>query len=175
MGRNRWLGVAFTFAVAFSAGGVCACPRDGTDGPCHCLQKTFAVLDDVQAVLNQAQQVHVFDFDFSTNPAGMPIMDAVIHAGDSVHWTWDSGFHSVTSVAGSIDSFDSGDQFAPSATFDHTFTHVGRITYYCNIHGFDNGNGTAGGMSGVITVLAPPGDTNDDSTRSVVCPCFVAK
>jgi plastocyanin len=162
MGHNGWLGAVFAFVVAFTARSGFACPRDGTDGPCHYLQKALAVLDDVQFAVDQVQQVHVFDFDFSTNPAGMPVMDATIHAGDTVHWTWDSGFHSVTSVAGSLESFDSGDQFAPSATFDHTFTHVGRITYYCNIHGFDNGNGTAGGMSGVITVLAPPGDANDD-------------
>ena len=162
MVHSRWLAVLFVGAVAFTGRGGYACPRDGTDGPCHCLQKAVAVLDDVQFALDLTQQVHVFNFDFSTNPQGMPVMDATIRAGDTVHWTWDSGFHSVTSVAGSIESFDSGDLLAPSATFDHTFTHVGRVTYYCNIHGFDNGDGTAGGMAGVITVLAPPGDTNDD-------------
>ena len=96
--------------------------------------------------------VHVFDFDFSINPSDMMVMDATIHLGDTVHWQWDSGFHSVTAVAGSLEQFNSGDQFQ-GASFDHTFTHAGTFVYYCNIHGFDNGDGTAGGMSGTITVL----------------------
>jgi uncharacterized protein YjdB len=40
-------------------------------------------------------------------------------------------------------------------TFDHTFTHAGNYVYYCKIHGTDNGNGTASGMFGTITVNAP--------------------
>src|SRR5262249_32954296 len=49
----------------------------------------------------------------------------------------------------------SGDLFGPGPTFDHKFTHAGVITYYCNIHGFDVGDGTAEGMVGQITVIAP--------------------
>jgi plastocyanin len=79
-----------------------------------------------------------------------------INVGDTVQWTWAPGsnFHSVTSVAGSLESFDSGDQSV--GTFSHTFTHPGTYVYYCDIHGFDFGNGTAGGMAATIKVNAVP-------------------
>jgi hypothetical protein len=77
-----------------------------------------------------------------------------IHPGDTVHWVWDSGTHSTTSVAHSAETWDSGVQSTPGSTFDHTFTHTGTFSYYCSIHGFDQGNGTAGGMSGTVTVTA---------------------
>ncbi len=38
-------------------------------------------------------------------------------------------------------------------TFDHAFTHVGTFWYYCQMHGFDNGDGTADGMAGTITMI----------------------
>jgi hypothetical protein len=41
-------------------------------------------------------------------------------------------------------------------TFSHTFTHPGTYVYYCDIHGFDFGNGTAGGMAATIQVNAVP-------------------
>ncbi len=46
-------------------------------------------------------------------------------------------------------------------TFSHTFTNVGVFNYYCDIHGFDLGNGQVSGMSGSVTVQpaaipAPP-------------------
>jgi plastocyanin len=103
--------------------------------------------------LPDTQTVHVFNFDFSTNPIGMPIMDATVNLGDTVRWQWDSGVHSVTSVAGSAEQFDSGNMSAPGPTFQWTFTHAGVFNYFCDLHGFDNGDGTAGGMSGTITVL----------------------
>jgi plastocyanin len=143
-----------------------ACEFDGTGGPCRCVEKMLAgaaPLDvwrsaappSVTSPLSSSTQaVHVFNFDYSTNPSGMPIMDAVITEGDTIQWQWDQGFHTVTSVSGSAEAFDSGGQ--GSGTFSHTFTHVGTFRYYCQFHGFDNGNGTAGGMSGSITVLALP-------------------
>lgn len=79
-----------------------------------------------------------------------------INVGDTVQWTWAAGdnFHSVTSVEGSLESFDSGDQSV--GTFSHTFTHPGTYVYYCDIHGADLGNGTAVGMAATIQVLAVP-------------------
>ncbi len=101
--------------------------------------------------------VHVYNFDFSVNPSGEPVVDPTINLGDTVHWVWDSGLHSTTSVAGLAESWDSGNFLAPS-TFDHTFTNLGEFPYYCDIHGFDNGDGTAGGtMTGVVTVVPEPG------------------
>src|SRR5262249_23753817 len=77
-----------------------------------------------------------------------------IHVGDTIHWVLDQGMHSTTSVAHIAESWDSGVSSTVGFTFDHTFTHVGSFAYYCSIHGHDNGNGTAGGMSGTITVTA---------------------
>lgn len=78
-----------------------------------------------------------------------------IHQGDEVDWVWQGGFHNVVSVAGSAEQLNSG---APTGTvgnvYPHTFTHVGTFAYYCAVHGSDNGNGTAGGMSGTVTVVA---------------------
>ena len=92
--------------------------------------------------------VHIADFAFNPN-------SVTIHAGDSVHWVFDGGTHSTTAVGGIAESWDSG-VHTPGFTFDHTFTHLGAFPFYCSIHGFDNGNGTAGGMSGTINVTATP-------------------
>jgi plastocyanin len=108
-------------------------------------------LPGAESVVN----VHVLNFDYSVNAAG-PVVDPVITAGDTVHWIFDTAFHSVTSVAGSAEVFDSGVLFTPGATFDRTFNTPGTYEYFCTVHGFDNGNGTAGAMSGVVTVLPVP-------------------
>lgn len=97
--------------------------------------------------------VHTFNFDYSINPSSGPIVDVTISAGDSVQWQVDSGFHSVTSVAGSLPAYDSGVGFS---TFSQVFNTPGIYEYFCTLHGFDNGNGTASGMAGTVTVLAVP-------------------
>ena len=75
-----------------------------------------------------------------------------IHVGDTVEWVWQTNNHSTTSVAGSAVSWDSG-VHNTGFTFDETFNQTGTFIYYCKIHGSDNGNGTASGMAGSITVL----------------------
>jgi plastocyanin len=100
--------------------------------------------------------VYVFDFDYSINQPPGAIADVVVNAGDSVQWQWIGNFaHSVKSVAGSSEVFASavGSAVAP---FSHSFNTPGVYQYYCTVHGFDNGNGTAGGMAGKVTVLAVP-------------------
>ncbi|HYD01450.1 MAG TPA: hypothetical protein VEB22_09510, partial [Phycisphaerales bacterium] len=102
--------------------------------------------------------VYVFNREFSQNMPGGPQPlphDPVIQVGDTVHWVVTDGFHTVTSCANQTQSFDS-DFIMPGDTFDHTFTQPGTFGYYCVFHGFDNGNGTAGGMAGVVTVEAAP-------------------
>ncbi len=89
--------------------------------------------------------VNVINFAFTPDPVQ-------IHLGDTIHWVWDTDNHSTTSVAGSAESWDSG-VHNTGFTFDHTFTHLGTFVYYCTIHGHDNGNGTASGMSGEIAVV----------------------
>jgi MYXO-CTERM domain-containing protein len=100
--------------------------------------------------------VHVFDFEFSTDGTHQNIIDPTITLGDTIHWIWDNGIHSTTSVVGLTESWNSGVQSNVGFTFDHTFTHTGSFQYFCTVHGFDNGNGTAGGMAGVITVNPVP-------------------
>jgi plastocyanin len=97
--------------------------------------------------------VHIVNFDFTDTGIGGAHFDPTIHLGDTVEWVWDQGFHSTTSVAGIAESWDSTAMAAHGQTFDHTFIHIGDFAYYCVIHGADNGNGTASGMSGVIHVI----------------------
>jgi hypothetical protein len=96
--------------------------------------------------------VDVFDFDFG-NAATQQHVDPTIPVGGTVRWHWVNGLHSSTSVQGIAESWDSGDQ--TDGDFDHTFTQAGDFPYYCDQHGFDLGNGTAGGMSGIVHVSAP--------------------
>lgn len=44
----------------------------------------------------------------------------------------------------------------PRTKESHTFTHPGTYVYYCDIHGFDFRNGTAGGMAATIKLNADP-------------------
>jgi plastocyanin len=89
--------------------------------------------------------VHVQNFDFSPDPV-------TIHVGDTVEWVWDTPDHSTTSVKGSAVAWDSG-VLNTGATFEEPFNQAGTFVYYCKIHGFDNGNGTAGGMASKVVVL----------------------
>jgi spore coat protein A len=111
-----------------------------------------AVIAITATVSAQTVDVYVYSFDFSVNPPGQPVVDPVIGVGQTVRWVWLEGNHTTTSVAGIPEQWDASlGQSSP--TFSHTFTHVGTFWYYCRPHGFDNGDQTAGGMSGTITVL----------------------
>lgn len=96
--------------------------------------------------------VYTYSFDYSVNPEGGPVVDAIITVGDSIRWVRQAGNHTTTSVIGSVEQWD-----APlngtDVTFTRQFTNLGVFTYYCRPHGTDNGNGTASGMWGTITVL----------------------
>ncbi len=97
--------------------------------------------------------VYVYNNAFSINPPGQPIVDPVITVGDTVRWIWVQGSHTTTSVAGSLEVWDAPIN-SMNQSFTHTFTHVGTWWYYCQPHGFDNGDGTASGMAGTVTVVA---------------------
>src|SRR5580693_1711154 len=75
--------------------------------------------------------VDVINYAFNPNPV-------TIHVGDTVQWVWLTDDHSTTSVAGSLESWNSGVQNT-GFTFDHTFEQAGTYVYYCVIHGADNG------------------------------------
>lgn len=102
--------------------------------------------------------VHIVNFDFTNTGVGGSHFDPTIMVGDTIHWQWDQGDHSTTSVAGSVEVWDSAVHVSPF-TFDHTFSNAGDFSYYCSVHGADNGNGTASGMSGIIHVQAAAQNT----------------
>ncbi|MBX3374275.1 MAG: DNRLRE domain-containing protein [Phycisphaeraceae bacterium] len=107
----------------------------------------------------RAETVDVYAYNnaFSLNPPGQPIAHPVITVGDTVRWVWLQGNHTTTSVAGSPETWNALLN-SSSQTHAHTFTQVGLWWYYCIPHGSDNGDGTASGMSGTVTVLpAGPG------------------
>lgn len=105
--------------------------------------------------------VRVYNMDFSAAPAGKPALDPTIRAGDTVRWVWESGIHDTNSADGLSESWKSPLHGTAGATFEHTFTHVGVFPYHCSLHGFDNGDGTVGGMSGTITVVCGPDFSGD--------------
>ncbi len=74
-----------------------------------------------------------------------------INVGDTVHWIVDSGTHTTTSATGQVETWDSS-FIGQGQPFDHTFTHAGTFNYYCQIHGFENPDGSVGGMSGNVIV-----------------------
>jgi len=84
-----------------------------------------------------------FDLDWFM---GVPSQNVSIsiEMGDTVRWTWtDEVPHSVTSEAGSQESFDSGILTGNGTQFSYTFTEMGINDYKCNVHP---------GMIGTITV-----------------------
>ncbi len=90
---------------------------------------------------------------------GISMTDASleIEEGDTVIWTFTDGpSHSVTSDAGSAETFDSG--ILPSqSTYSHIFTVIGDSPYHCAVHP---------SMMGVITVTAL-GSPNDECTGAI--------
>ena len=115
---------------------------------CLTLLPTFVHADTIT--------LHIYNFDFGNSVHTH--VDPVIHLGDTVHWVWDSGFHSTTAAASQSEAWNSTSGVASQfpAGFDHLFTHTGTFNYYCKVHGQDNGNGTVSGMSGRITVVPAP-------------------
>jgi len=104
--------------------------------------------------------IDVFNNDFGIFNPGTGTgshLDPTINVGDTIHWVFQQGVHNTQSVAGSAESWTSQVFLTLPATFDHTFTTPGNFTYICVVHGFDNGDGTASGMQGIIHVVPEPG------------------
>jgi plastocyanin len=125
--------------------------------PCRAVLLLVCCLLAGPASAQTTFNLDVFNLDFGNATTGTH-MDPTIHVGDTVDWHWVAGTHSVTSVAGQTDPFNSGDQ-SPTFSFTHTFNTAGTYWYYCDIHGFDVGNGTATGMSGRVFVTPVPEPT----------------
>ena len=72
-----------------------------------------------------------------------------IDQGDIVQWTWTDALpHTVTSIAGGAETFNSGQLTGNGQTFSHTFDNEGVTSYKCNVHAM---------MTGAITVNAVAG------------------
>jgi plastocyanin len=137
----------FAWACDCSSAGGCHC---GT-GTCVCGETTSppAAPPEPQGDPGSSLTVNVAVANFSFSPANITIT-----AGDTVEWDFLSGNHNAKSVIGAIDSFES--PFFTSGSYSRQFNIPGTISYYCVPHGFDNFDGTAGGMAGTITVLPAP-------------------
>ena len=95
--------------------------------------------------------------DFVYNGQTNMDIDLAINTGDTVVWTWVSGFHNVVwGMPGDGDAgalFDSGDPTGTAGTtLEFTFNDVGVYSYHCEVH--------AGvGMMSQIRVVPAPGAT----------------
>ncbi|MCZ6594284.1 MAG: T9SS type A sorting domain-containing protein [Bacteroidetes bacterium] len=90
----------------------------------------FAAL--LATVTMQAQTTFDLDWQNGVNGAAASFTIAV---GDAIHWTWANGLpHSVTSKAGSTETFDSGILTGIGTEFTFTFNLVGENDYGCVVH-----------------------------------------
>lgn len=87
-----------------------------------------------------------FDLDWQLGVNG-GAASFTIEVGDAIRWTWADVFpHSVTSLPGSTETFDSGILTGMGITFTKTFNLVGSNDYQCDVHPVT--------MFGTITVEA---------------------
>jgi len=102
----------------------------------------FTVL--LATVTIQAQTTFDLDWENGVNGAAASF---TIEVGDVIRWTWANSLpHSVTSLAGSTETFDSGVITGMGTQFIKTFTSVGSNDYECVVH--------PASMFGTITVEA---------------------
>ncbi len=102
--------------------------------------------------------VYVYNNFYSqNNPTANPPTnfsdEPTILIGDTIRWVRISGSHNVIASAGQAEDWNSGGNVTTSSPYMHTFTHAGDFNYYCSHHGFDAGNGFAGGMYSAVHVL----------------------
>lgn len=84
-------------------------------------------------------------FDITWDQSVGSAASITIQQGDAIRWTWGNSVpHSVTSLAGSQETFDSGILTGQGTTFLYTFTQVGTNPYQCDVH--------PASMNGVVTV-----------------------
>src|ERR1051325_9153240 len=110
--------------------------------------------------LSGTRDVDSETFDVAVGPAGADLSFVPntinISVGDTVRWTWESDFHSVTSGTKCIadGQFCSPDNLNCDAgilnntgfVYEFTFTQPGMYQYFCALHCF-------AGMTGVVNVL----------------------
>lgn len=100
--------------------------------------KTILLFFVFTALGIQAQNTYHIDWQIGT------VENLTIEVGDKVIWTWqDSNTHTVETVTGSTESFNSQELTGIGQTFEFVFNSIGTTTYICGIHPT---------MTGVITV-----------------------
>ncbi|PQB03549.1 hypothetical protein BST85_00530 [Aureitalea marina] len=95
--------------------------------------------------LTQVEAQTTFDLDWQQGVNGANA-SFTIEIDDTVRWTWANGSpHSVTSLGGSTETFDSGIISGQNTEFSWQFTQEGENPYQCDVH--------AGSMFGTISVV----------------------
>jgi hypothetical protein len=91
---------------------------------------TFLSILLFNSVFIFAQQFHQIAWQNNS-----PNSDLSISLGETVVWVWgDTDTHTVTSLKGSEEIFDSKELTGVSESFSHTFNTVGEFPYHCSIH-----------------------------------------
>ncbi len=103
--------------------------------PYYCMIHPFMRGNVTVVSTNNTVSVEIRNFSFLPS-------ELTVRSGTTVTWTNnDTMAHTVTTLNGSAQSFDSG-IVNPGGTFTHTFTQQGVYHYYCMIHPFMLGNVT---------------------------------
>ena len=106
--------------------------------------KKITLLFFALATLGTTQAQTTFDLDWEQGVNGATA-SFTIQVGDAIRWTWANTVpHSVTSKAGSSETFDSGILTGMGTEFTYTFTQAGVNDYDCVVH--------QANMFGTITV-----------------------
>lgn len=110
------------------------------------MKKHLLLLAFLGTIGVSAQTTHHINWGLGDNSTPTSI---TIEPGDTVEWTWTTVHpHTVTSMAGSTETFNSGTLTGMGQTYDHEFTMEGTNPYECTVHTT---------MNGVITVEATAG------------------
>ncbi len=105
---------------------------------------TFILAAMLVTVLTQAQTTYNLDWAVGING---PDASVTTEIGDTVEWTWTDALpHSVRSLSGSAEDFDSGIFTGLGTVYSYTFTVEGANDYDCEVHS---------SMFGTITVVQP--------------------
>lgn len=92
-----------------------------------------------------------------------------IDQGDIVEWMWTDDLpHTVTTLAGSSDTFNSGNITGDGQTYSHTFANVGTTNYKCNIHAMMTGTITVNAVAGIEDNIKPAFEYYPNPTTDVL-------
>ncbi|MCW4470875.1 T9SS type A sorting domain-containing protein [Flavobacterium sp. MFBS3-15] len=100
-----------------------------------------------------AQTTHVISWFMGVSSAQA---SKTVNAGDTVKWTWDdSAPHTVTSIAGGAETFNSGQLTGSNQEYSRVFNVVGATNYRCSIHAMMQGTITTQQVMGTGELIAP--------------------